>query len=258
MGKKIACFGSFVAELTCRVDRLPVPGETMICNEFNFGAGGKGSNQAVATRRAGGNISLMVKIGDDPISKIAREHFKREKFDEKFIITDKEHVTGMAFIYVDKNTGQNCIVFYPGACEQITAADVDLFADEIKSCDIFLTQLEANVDSVERAVQIAWENKKTIVFNTAPARELSDDLLRKITIVTPNEVEASLLTKVQVVDKNSAEKAAKVFFEKGIPNIVITLGKKGCYVYDGKFSGMIEPIDVKTIDTTGAADAFNG
>lgn len=164
----------------------------------------------------------------------------------------------MAIILVDKKTSQNSIVVIPGACEYLTNDDIELFRPEIESCDIFLTQLESNVDAVEKAVQIAWENKKTIVFNTAPARELPDDLLSKITIVTPNEVEAFMLTKIEVVDKNSAEKAARIFNEKGIPNIIITLGKNGCYVYDGKHSEIIDSIEAETVDTTGAGDAFNG
>jgi ribokinase len=258
MGKKIACLGSFIVELTSRVDRLPLPGESLLSDNFKLGQGGKGSNQAVAIRRAGGNVVFMAKIGNDLLSKIAWDHFEKEGFDKKYIVTDNENATGVAIINVDKNTAQNSIIVVPGACEHLTGADIDLFKDEIESCDIFLTQLEANVDAVEKAVQIAFEKKKTIVVNTAPARELPDDLLRKITIVTPNEIEAFMLTRVEVVDKSSAEKAAKVFFAKGIPYIVITLGKSGCYIYDGKHSEIIDPIDVRTVDTTGAGDAFSG
>ena len=257
-GKKIACLGSFMVELTSRVDRLPMPGESLLSDNFTLGQGGKGSNQAVAIKRAGGNVAFMVKIGNDLLSKIARDHFENEGFDTQYIITDHENATGVAIINVDKNTAQNSIIIIPGANEHLTRADIDLFRGEIESCDIFMTQLEVNVDAVERAVQIAWENKKTIVVNTAPARELPDDLLRKITIVTPNEIEAFMLTKVEVVDKSSAEKAAKIFYNKGIPYIVITLGKNGCYIYDGKQSEIIDSLDVKTVDTTGAGDAFSG
>ena len=258
MGKKIACLGSFIVELTSRADRLPMPGESLLSDNFKLGQGGKGSNQAVAIKRAGGNIEFMAKIGADLLSKIAWDHFEKEGFNKKYIISDEENATGVALIIINKNTSQNSIVVIPGACEHLTSADIELFRSEIETCDIFLTQLESNVDAVEKAVQIAWENKKTIVFNTAPARELPDELLSKITIVTPNEIEAFMLTKIEVVDKNSAEKAARIFFEKGIPNIIITLGKNGCYVFDGKNNGIIDSINVNTVDTTGAGDAFNG
>ena len=258
MGKKIACFGSFIAELTSRVDRLPRPGESLISDYFRLGAGGKGSNQAVAIKRAGGNIVFMAKIGSDLLSQIARDHYQREGFNPKYIITDSEYPTGVAIINVDKNTGENSIVLIPGVSEQCTGADIALFRSEIETCDIFLAQLEANIDAVEKAVQIAWENKKVIIINTAPARELSDDLLSKISIVIPNEIEASVITKVEVIDESSAKKAAHILYDKGIPNVIITLGRNGCYVFDGKHGEIIDSIPVKTVDTTGAGDAFIG
>jgi len=258
MGKKIACVGSFIVELTSRVDRLPLPGETLLSDNFKFGAGGKGSNQTVAVKRAGGNIIFMAKIGTDILSKIARDHFHKEQIDEKYIVTDNENPTGIALISVNKNTAENSIVLIPGACECLTNNDISLFMDEIKSCDIFLAQLEANVDAVHEAVKIAFKNKKTIVINTAPARVLPDDFLNKITIVIPNEIEASILTNIEIVDKKSTEKAAQALYEKGIPYIIITLGKNGCYFFDGKYGEFIDSIKVDTVDTTGAGDAFIG
>jgi ribokinase len=259
MPKKITCLGSFVTEFTCRVDRLPMPGESLITDNFYLGPGGKGSNQAVAAKRAGGNITLMVKVGKDLHAGIAVENFRKEGFDERYLITDTDgNATGIALIMVDKNTAENSIVVIPGACEHVTAGDIALLEDQIKTCDIFMTQLETNVDAVEQAVRIAWENKKTIVFNTAPVRNISDELLSRVTIVTPNEVEASILTGVKVTGKDSAAQAARVFFDKGIPNVIITLGKKGCYVHDGRREDFVEPVDVQTIDTTGAGDAFTG
>lgn len=258
MAKKITCLGSFVVDLTCRVDRLPLPGESLITDYFKMGPGGKGSNQAVAAKRAGGNIVLMTKVGQDILSRVALDNFKKEGFDERFIVPDKEVFTGIALINVDKNTSENSIVVAPGACEHILDEDIALLKPEIEGCDIFLTQLEVNIDAIEKAVQIAYDNKKIIVFNTAPVREISDDLLSKATIITPNEVEASILTKIEVSDKSSARKAAQVFFDKGIKNVVITLGKKGAYLNDGKIEEIIEPVEVPTIDTTGAGDAFTG
>jgi ribokinase len=258
MPKKIVCLGSFVVDLTCRSDHLPLPGETVITDYFKMGPGGKGANQAVAAKRAGGNIILMTKVGNDILSQVALGSFKKEGCDEKYILIDKDIFTGIALINVDKNTAENSIVVAPGACGHITGDDIGLLKPQIESCDIFLTQLENNLDAIEKTIRIAYEHKKTIVVNTAPAQTIADELLSKVTIVTPNEIEASLLTKVEVTDKSSAGKAAKVFFDKGVKNVVITLGKKGCYINDGKTEALIEPVEVKTIDTTGAGDAFTG
>jgi ribokinase len=259
MTKKIVCLGSFMTEFTCRTDRLPVPGETLISDYFYLGPGGKGSNQAVAAKRAGGNVVLMLKVGNDLHSAIARENFKRESFDEKYLVVDTDgNPTGIAIIIVDKITAENSMVVMHGACGRVTEADIALLRPEIESCNIFLTQLETNVDAVEKAIQIAYNHQKTIVLNTAPARQLSPELLSKVTIVTPNEVEAAVLTKVEVTDKSSAGKAAHVFFDCGIQSVIITLGKKGCYVNDGKREAIIDAIAVQTVDTTGAGDAFTG
>jgi ribokinase len=258
MPKKIVCLGSFVVDLTCRSDHLPLPGETVITDDFKIGSGGKGSNQAVAAKRAGGAVVFMTKVGDDILSQVAMGSFKKEGFDDRYILIDKDAPTGIALINVDKNTAENSITVASGACGRLTGGDIGLLKPEIESCDIFLTQLETNLDAVEKAVGIAYENKKTIVVNTAPFRAISDGLLGKITIVTPNEIEASLLTGIEVRDKRDAGKAAGVFFDKGVKYVVITLGKKGCYINDGKKEALVDPIEVKTIDTTGAGDAFTG
>ncbi|MGL4987310.1 MAG: ribokinase [Treponemataceae bacterium] len=258
MGKKITCLGSFIVDLMCRADHLPLPGESTITDNFKMGPGGKGSNQAIAAKRAGADITLMTKIGNDLFSSLALETFKQEGFNEKFILIDEKVFTGIAQIIVDKNTSQNSIVVAPGACENITAADIDLLKPEIEKSDIFLTQLEVNLDAVEKAINIAYENKKMIVLNTAPIRPISDDLISKATIITPNEIEASILTKIKVVDKESARKASEVFFKKGVKSVIITLGKKGAYINDGNKEDFIEPIEVKVVDTTGAGDAFTG
>lgn len=258
MPKKITCLGSFVVDLTSRAEHLPVPGESIVTDFFKMGPGGKGSNQAVAAKRAGADIKLMTKIGDDILAQVAKESFKKEGFDEKYILVDKEYFTGIALIMVDKNTAQNSIMVAPGACEHITTEDVEIFRNEIETCEIFLTQFEVNIDAIENAIDIAHRNKKIIVLNTAPVREVSDELVKKASIITPNEIEASILTGVEVVDLESARKASNVFFDKGVSQVIITLGKKGAYVNDGKKDFIVEPIDVKTIDTTGAGDAFTG
>lgn len=258
MSKKITCLGSFVVDLTCRSEHLPIPGESVVTDYFKMGPGGKGANQATAAKRAGGDITLMTKIGNDLLSKVALDSFKKEGFNDKYIIMDEDNFTGIALIIVDKNTSQNSIVVAPGACEHINDLDIEVLKHEIENCDIFLTQLEVNIDAIEKSIDIAYKNKKTIVLNTAPVREVSDDLISKATIVTPNEIEASILTKVEVKDMESARKSSEVFLSKGVKNVVITLGKKGAYVNDGKKEKIVAPIEVKTIDTTGAGDAFTG
>ncbi len=221
-------------------------------------SGGKGSNQAIAAKRCNADILLMTKIGEDVLSEVALSTYKKENFDMSFILKDKNYDTGIALINVDKNTSQNSITVYPGACLHFNDDDIKLLSKEIEKCDIFLSQLEINIDAVQKCIDIAYKNNKTIVLNTAPIVPIATESLAKCTVITPNEIEASLLTGVEVSDMESARKSSHVFFDMGIKNVIITLGKKGSYVNDKKTESFIEPIEVKTVDTTGAGDAFTG
>lgn len=256
--KKVVVMGSFVIDLTSRANHLPIPGETVIGTKFKMGPGGKGSNQGVAAKRAGAEVTMITKVGNDTFGKIAIENFKNEGFDTKFILIDQENETGTALIMVDENTAQNKILVVSGACANITGNDIDLVSTTIGGADIFLIQLETNMDSIEKSIDIAYKNDVKIVLNTAPIQPVPDELLSKVHVITPNEVEASILTKVNIKIPEDASKAAKVFFNKGVKNVIITLGKDGVYVSDGITEEIIPSYNVNAIDTTGAGDAFNG
>lgn len=250
--------GSFVVDLTSRASHLPIPGETVIGTKFKMGPGGKGSNQGVAAKRAGADVTMVTKVGNDTFGKIAIENFKNEGFNTEFILIDQENGTGTALIMVDENTAQNEILVVSGACANITKSDIELVSATICEADIFLTQLETNMESIEKSIDIAYKNGVKIVLNTAPIQPVSDELLSKVDVITPNEVEASILTGVNINKPEDASKAAKVFFEKGVKNVIITLGKDGVYVSDSVTEEIIDSYKVNAVDTTGAGDAFNG
>ena len=145
-----------------------------------------------------------------------------------------------------------------GACGNITPEDVEKSRSLIESAGILLLQLEINLDALYKVIDIAHEAGVTIVLNPAPAAELSDEVLRKIDIVTPNETEAQVLTGVKIENEADAKKAAKVFMDKGVKEVVITLGSLGAFAMDQEKSELVERLNVDAIDTTGAGDAFNG
>jgi len=258
MAKKILVFGSFVVDLTSRTMKFPIPGETVIGSSFVLGPGGKGSNQAVAAHRAGADVTLATKVGKDVFGNVAKNFYLSEGMNTDLIFEDAEKETGTALIMVNEKEHQNMILVVSGACGNITDADIEKSSDQIRSADILLLQLEINLDALEKVIHIAHESNTKVILNTAPAQTLPDALLQKIDIVTPNELEASVLTGVNVANYEDACKAAKVFMKKGVKGVVITMGSHGAYVTDGKIEEIIEQINVDVIDTTGAGDAFNG
>lgn len=255
---KITVMGSFVVDLTGRAPHLPVTGETVKGSSFKMGPGGKGSNQGVAAQRAGADVTMITKIGKDTFGKIALDNFKKENMDTKFIFEDENFETGAALIMVDENTSENKILVLSGACGHITDEDIETARQTIENADVFLTQLETNLDAIEKAIDIAYKKGVKTVLNPAPVQSISDELLKKIDIITPNEVEASILTGVKIETDEDVRTAAKVFLNKGVKNVIITLGSKGVYARTKEGEKFIKVIPLKPVDTTGAGDAFSG
>ena len=256
----ITVMGSFIVDLMARAPHLPEHGETVKGSHFQIGPGGKGSNQGVAASRCGAAVTMITKIGTDPFARIALESFQREGMDTRYVMQDERYPTGTALIMVDENTSENQIVVTIGACEHITPEEIEAARTKIENSRVFLTQLETNLDAVEKAVESAHARGVTIILNPAPAplHPLPDELLAKIDILTPNETEASFLSGVKVVNMDDAKRAARILKAKGIGNVIITMGAKGALVLTDSTEYVIDSIKVKVVDTTGAGDAFNG
>jgi ribokinase len=173
------------------------------------------------------------------------------------LLTDSKKPSGVAMIAVDKNA-ENCIVVAPGANMNLTESDIGVALSKIKESEIVLLQLEIPISTVEYAARIASEKKARVILNPAPATKLSAGLLKCITIITPNETEAGLLTGIKVTDENSAKKAALVLREKGVEIIIITRGSEGSFIYSDSVCKQVPAPKVKAIDTTAAGDTFNG
>ncbi|WP_349674758.1 ribokinase [Lacrimispora sp.] len=258
MGKKITVFGSFVVDLMGRCPHLPVPGETVKGSLFKMGPGGKGFNQAVAAHKAGGDVTMVTKVGKDAFADLAIETMTRLGMDTKRVFCSEQAETGTALIMVDENTSQNEIAVILGACDTISDEEVESVSDLLDQSDYLLIQLETNVSSVRKVVEIAYDKGVKIILNTAPVQPVSDSILSRVDFITPNEVEASILSGISVTEEESAGKAADYFLNKGVKNVLITLGSKGVYIATGKRRGLLPAYQVEAVDTTGAGDAFNG
>lgn len=255
---KVTVFGSFVVDLMGRTPHLPVPGETVKGSMFKMGPGGKGFNQGVAAHKAGADVTMVTKLGKDSFANVALDAMKELNMKQDHVFVTEEAETGCALILVDENTSQNEIVVLLGACNTITDEEVDSLTDVLKDSEYLLTQLETNVSAANRVIDIAYRNNTKVILNTAPVQPVDDETLKKVYLITPNEVEAEILTGIPVDSKENADRAADWFFEKGVENVLITLGGRGVYIATKEKREIIPAYHVEAIDTTGAGDAFNG
>lgn len=237
--------------------KLPTPGETILGGKFLMNPGGKGANQAVAASRLGGKVTFITKRGNDLFGNQAVGLFMREGLDTSHVVKDLELPSGVALITVDA-TGENSIVVAPGANGNLMQEDIpsDLFDNG--KFEILLLQLEIPVSTVEYCAIKASEHNVKVILNPAPACKLPDTLLSHLWLITPNETEAESLTGVKITDIKSAEQASVRLQEKGVKNVIITLGETGAYVKSEHFSGLVPGIKVQPVDTTAAGDVFNG
>ncbi len=254
----ITVMGSFVVDLMARAPHLPQTGETVKGDGFKTGPGGKGSNQGVAAQRAGAEVDMITKLGTDAFSRIALDSFRSEGMHTRFVMQDPGQATGAALIMVDDVTGDNKIVVTLGACAHITDADIEAAREAIETSAVLLTQLETNLDAMEKAVGIAASAGVTVILNPAPVAQVSDKLLQQVDILTPNEVEASILSGVSIKNARDAAAAARILVARGARNVIITLGSRGVLAMTGEEERFIPSLKVDCVDTTGAGDAFSG
>ena len=254
---KVVVIGSCNTDMVVKANRLPVPGETVLGGTFYMNPGGKGANQAIAASRLGAEVTFISKIGYDLFGLQALEIYKSEKINTEFIFTDPKSPSGVALISVD-SFGENSIIVAPGASRSLSEEDINKAEEKIKEADIILMQLEVPIETAEYAATIANKYGKKVILNPAPASILSDTFLRNVHTILPNRIEAEMLSGIKVMDIESAHRAAKTIGDKGIENVVITLGKDGAYVKEKDKYVMIPARQVKTVDTTGAGDVFCG
>ena len=254
---KIVVIGSTNTDMVVKSRKIPSPGETILGGTFMMNPGGKGANQAVAAARLKGNVTFVTKMGNDLFGEQAKHIFDFEGIDSRYIVNDPKNPSGIALIMVDQN-GENCIVVAPGSNGTLSAYDIaeDVYGDD--PSDVFLMQLEVPVSTIEFVAQKVSERGNRVILNPAPARQLSDDLLNCVDIITPNEVEAEILTGIKVVDAASAEEAADKLMSTGVKNVIITMGAAGAFLHTDKVSKLIPVVPVRAVDTTAAGDVFNG
>lgn len=254
---RIIVIGSSNTDMVIKTEKLPVPGETILGGTFLMNPGGKGANQAVAAARLGGKVTFITKRGNDLFGNQAVGLLMREGIHTQYVVKDMELPSGVALITVD-SAGENSIVVAPGSNGNLLQEDIPPVIFDAGKYEILLLQLEIPMDTVEYCAISAYDRGIKVILNPAPARQLSDNLLVHTWLITPNETEAETITGVSITDIASAERAAGLLQERGVKNVIITLGDSGAFVKSENYTGLIPGVKVIPVDTTAAGDVFNG
>jgi len=253
----ILVVGSFMMDLVTKTKSMPKNGETVIGESFQMFLGGKGANQAVAAKRLGSLVYMAGMVGSDAYGDRFETFFQAEEMDFTNVL--RSHVsTGIGSIQLDES-GQNRIVIIPGANLQYTKEDLQSILPLLKTVNVVLCQLEMRMDVIEQVASYANLYHKTFILNPAPMQPLSDELLSKVDYLTPNETELKSLSSQEACDNiESMISACQKLLQKGVKNVVVTLGEKGCLLVNHETETVFPSYPVQVVDTVAAGDSFNG
>ena len=254
--KNICVIGSLNMDLVVKVDTMPKGGQTLIGSNFKEVPGGKGANQAVAMARLGGNVSMIGKVGNDGFGQTLLNALKADNVNTDYIGIE-EGPTGVALITVDKNA-ENSIVVAPGANFKVAVEDIDNNIEAINNSDIVVVQLETPLETIKYGLKKAKEAGKYTILNPAPAVVLEDEIIKNVDLLTPNETELEILSGVEINNEDDIKRAAQIMIDKGVKELIVTLGSKGSLYINKERSMFKSAYKVNAVDTTAAGDSYTG
>lgn len=256
--KQIVVVGSINLDLVTNADHIPAAGETVQGRGFQMHPGGKGANQAVAIARLGYPVQMIGKLGSDVLGDQLRIHLK----DAGVGLAGVESIegeSGTAVIIVGPE-GENCIVVTPGANAQVLPEYIDRHVDMIRRAGLLLTQLEIPLETVEHLAEVCSSEGIPLVLDPAPARNLPEKLLSRVSWFTPNETETAfyLHSIAHLSNIDSPSNAGRLLLEKGPSGVILKMGSRGAYLMADGSEHQLDAFEVDAVDTTAAGDAFNG
>jgi ribokinase len=254
---KITVIGSLVMDLVIKLEKFPKEGDTFFGDEINYYLGGKGANQAYALTRLGANTEMIGMVGNDNFGKAFIDTFKKAGTKVSNILVSDKVGTSLAVIQSNYKA-ENKIVVMHGANYEFSAKELKKVESVLKNSNLVITQLELRPEIEEAIINLCAKYKVPVQLNPAPAYKLSKELLSKITYITPNDLELSILTGMKTDTLENAKKAVKKLLSMGPKNVISTLGGNGAMIGDKKGIRHIPGFKVKVVDTVGAGDAFNG
>jgi ribokinase len=258
MSAAITVVGSLNMDFVVQVDKLPLPGETVLGVGFRTIPGGKGANQACAAGKLGGRVRMAGRVGDDVFGRSLRESLAAAGVDTGAVLVTEGVASGVALIFVQAG-GQNQIVVASGANGRLAPEDVAR-ALQGTAGGFLLLQLESPLLTVEDAAARGRQQGMTVLLDPAPARPLSDALLAHVDVLTPNESEAMVLLdrREGTVSLADAPEVARALLRRGPRAVILKLGEQGAFLDDGTGGRHVPGLRVEAVDATAAGDTFNG
>lgn len=254
----IAVIGSNMVDLISYIDKMPKEGETLEAPDFKIGCGGKGANQAVAAAKLGSKVMMVTKVGDDIFADNTIKNLKSYGIDTEFTSKVPGTPSGVAPIFVDPES-RNRILIIKGANQHLLPEDVDRSAEKLKKCSLIVLQLEIPLQTVYHAIEFGNKHGIPVILNPAPAsKNLDFKYVCKCDFFIPNESELEILTGMPVENEKQIREAASTLIEKGLKNVIVTMGSRGVMWVTKEKTHTVESHKVAAIDTTGAGDAFIG
>jgi ribokinase len=252
---RIVTVGSINMDVVNRVEKHPMPGETIRGKGTQYIPGGKGANQAIAAAKAGGDVFMVGAVGSDGFGTQLRNSLNVEGINTEYVFT-KECTSGLAFITVNAH-GENNIILSEGANGELSASDVEN-ALSVLNADVVLLQNEIPMEITYKAIKIARNQGARVFYNPAPAYKLSNELISNVDVLILNETEASIVLNQELSSQNDFAQAAKRLVSTGAKSVILTLGSDGAVYTDGLQTIRMKAFSVEAIDTTAAGDTFIG
>jgi ribokinase len=254
---KVIVVGSSNTEMILKAPRIPAVGDIVLGSAFSMSPGGRGVKQAIAASRAGGDVVFIGRIGNDLFGEQTIDALKQDNINTEYVIRDKHVASGVSSVVIDSH-GDSAITITPGANANLSEKDFQKAKNIISPGDIMLIQLDIPIDVVRYAAGIAYSMGIRVILNPAPALPISDELLKSISILTPDAPQAEILTGITITDERSAELAGRILLERGLNRVIITLRSKGAMVIDNGGAEHVPGFDMSPVDNSMINDAFNG
>ena len=247
-------------DLIVDTPRLAGPGETAEGTRFYTTPGGKGGNQSVAAARLAqspGSVKMVGRIGDDSFGEEMAQFMRNEGIDTSLLRRTENIASGIAVIFIlpDGENHVNPVYGANALCDSQQSGDV---INALSSAGVLLCQQEVPLPSTKASIDAAAKAGITVVLDPAPVREVPDGFYKSVSILTPNQGEASSMANIDVIDAKSAKKAAISIRDTGIETVIVTLGDQGAWVESNGISELLDPYKVDVVATVAAGDAFNG
>ena len=253
---KILVVGSMNMDLyVTGANRIPKYGESLLCTNYGYATGGKGSNQAFAAARQGAEVVAVGRVGKDSNGDRLLESLESAGVRTEYIPRDEKEQTGLALMLLH-DTGKYVCYVAMGANNNVCVEDVKKALDA-EDFDMIIMQLEIPLETVYATYELAAARKIPVFLDAGPAMKIPLDRLQGLFILSPNEAETEALTGISVETQSGVEEAAKWLYERARPQyVLLKLGERGAYLYDGKDAKMIPCFKVNAVDSTAAGDTF--